>query len=276
MIHIIVHGGAWNIPDDIHEKNKISCQRAAHAGFEILKRRGSALDAVEQAIVLMEEDGSHSAGIGSFLNKDGEMELDAAIMDGRTLKAGAVASVRNVRNPIRLARKVYESSQMMIVGAGAEEFARKCKLAVDPKELAQLAPPYDYGEEFMKQHDTVGAIALDDEGNLVVGSSTGGLPLKVPGRVGDSPLIGCGFYADHEVGAATCTGEGEAIMRVAMARLAVEFLSKIPAQKAAEKSIEVLGAKGHGVGGLILMDAKGNFGWAHNTPRMVVAHLATD
>jgi len=276
MIRIIVHGGAWNIPDDIYERNKISCQRAAHAGFEILKRRGSALDAVEHAIVLMEEDGSHSAGIGSFLNKDGEMELDAAIMDGRTLKAGAIASVKNVRNPIRLARKIYESSQMMVVGSGAEALAEKYGLHVDPDELAALAPSYEHGENFLGSCDTVGVLALDYKGDLVVGSSTGGLPLKLPGRVGDSPLIGAGFYADNDVGAATCTGEGEAIMRVTMARLAIELLKELPAPAAAQQCIEILEKRGRGLGGLILLDAKGNFGWAHNTPRMVVAHLATD
>jgi beta-aspartyl-peptidase (threonine type) len=117
---------------------------------------------------------------------------------------------------------------------------------------------------------------MDGAGTIVVGSSTGGLPRKVPGRVGDSPLIGCGFYADNEIGAATCTGEGEAIMRVTMARLAIELLRKKPAQKAAEQCIEALKSKGQGHGGLILMDAKGHFGWAHNTPRMVVVHRAGD
>jgi len=276
MFQIIVHGGAWNIPDDIYEKNKISCKRAAEAGFEILKRSGSAFDALEAAIVLMEEDGSHSAGIGSFLNQAGEMEFDAAVMDGRTLKAGSIASVRNVRNPIKLARKVYENEQMMIVGRGAEELARKCGLAVDPRELAKLAPPYEYGESFLTHHDTVGAIALDKTGLIAVGSSTGGLPLKVPGRVGDSPLIGCGLYADNEVGAATCTGEGEAIMKIAMAHRATELMRTMSAQDAANACVAALGARAQGYGGLIVMNAGGELGWAQNTPRMVIAHRTAE
>jgi beta-aspartyl-peptidase (threonine type) len=276
MIRIIVHGGAWNIPDDIYEKNKVSCRRAAQAGFEILKRGGSALDAVEQAIVLMEDDGSHSAGIGSFTNHQGELELDAAIMEGKTLKAGAIAAVKNVRNPIKLARKVYESPQMMIVGAGAEALAEKYGMHVDPKELAALAPPYEHGPGFLGPCDTVGALALDQNGMIAAGSSTGGLPLKVPGRVGDSPLIGAGLYADDEVGAATCTGEGEAIMRVTLARLAMELLRRLPAEAAAQKCIEVLEKRGQGLGGLILLDTKGSFAWAHNTPRMAVAQLSAD
>jgi beta-aspartyl-peptidase (threonine type) len=277
MIRIIVHGGAWNIPDDIYERNKISCKRAAEAGFAILERGGSALDAIEAAILLMEEDGSHSAGIGSFLNQAGEMEFDAAVMSGRTLKAGAIASVRNVRNPIKLACKVYESEQMMIVGLGAEELARRHSLAVDPKELVKLAPPYEYGEGFLtNHHDTVGAIALDREGQIVTGSSTGGLPLKVPGRVGDSPLIGCGLYADNELGAATCTGEGEAIMKIAMAHLATELMRSMSPQHAADACIAALANRAKGHGGLIVMNARGEVGWAQNTPRMVVAQLAAD
>ncbi len=233
---LIVHGGAWSIPDEFVEGCRAGCRRALAAGWEILARGGAAIDAVEAAIVVLENDPIFDAGIGSHLNRDGRVELDAIVMDGATLKAGAVAAVERVRNPIRLARKVMESCEhMMLVGSGAERFAAENGLELcAPEELVlereraawRQCREGAHSWEFHLGHDhgTVGAVALDRYGSLVAGTSTGGTCCKMPGRVGDSPLIGCGCYADVEVGGVSCTGWGEAIMKIVMAKTATDFL----------------------------------------------------
>ena len=207
------------------------------AGWKVLSRGGAAIDAVEAAIVALEDDPALDAGVGSHLNRDGRVQLDAIMMNGTSLKAGAVAAVERVRNPIRLARLVMEQSEhMMLVGTGAERFAIEHGFPLcDPEELitdsardewlkarrkadpaAQEAPSETRG--------TVGAVAIDNDGNLVAATSTGGTRGKYPGRIGDSPLIGCGCYADAEAGGVSCTGYGEGIMKIVMAKLAVDLL----------------------------------------------------
>jgi len=235
---LILHGGAWSIPDEFVEECRAGCRRALAAGWEILARGGAAIDAVEAAIVVLEDDPTFDAGIGSHLNHDGRVELDAIVMDGATLKAGAVAAVERVRNPIRLARKVMESCEhMMLVGSGAERFAVEQGLELcAPEELVlereraawRQCREGAHSWEFHlgHQHGTVGAVALDGHGSLVAGTSTGGTCCKRPGRVGDSPLIGCGCYADVEAGGVSCTGWGEAIMKIVMAKAAADFLRR--------------------------------------------------
>lgn len=247
------------------------------------------MDAVEAAIVVLEEDPTFDAGFGSHLNRDGRVELDAIIMDGATLGSGAVACVQRVRNPIRLARKVMESCEhMLLVGAGAEQFATGRGLPLcQPEELicerekmawAKCSEGDHLAEfHFSHRHGTVGAVALDAQGRIVAGTSTGGTCCKMPGRVGDSPLIGCGCYADIEAGGVSCTGWGEAIMKVVLAKSATDDLrAGNNAQGAAEAAVQLLARRAKGAGGLILLDRKGNPGFAFNTPHMAYGYVAPD
>jgi beta-aspartyl-peptidase (threonine type) len=301
---LIVHGGAWDIPDEAVEACKAGCDRALAAGWSILSRGGSALDAVEAAVAVLEDDPVFDAGFGSHLSLDGGVECDAIVMDGATLRAGAVATLRHIRNPIRLARKVLQSCpHMMLVAEGAERFAveqgislcRPEELVADSERDAWLkcrnskhAAAHHRGHE----QGTVGAVAIDREGRLFAATSTGGTCCKLPGRVGDSPLIGCGCYADSEAGGVSCTGYGEAIMKVVMAKTAAEFLRHpagtesdpnplvLPkpatpdiASLAARESVQILAKRTHATGGLILLDREGNPGFAFNTPRMAYGYV---
>jgi beta-aspartyl-peptidase (threonine type) len=287
---LIVHGGAWDIPDDAVDACKAGCLRALHAGWDVLTRGGHALDAIEASIIVLEDDPVFDAGYGSHLNLDGQVECDAIIMDGATLRAGSVAGLHRIKNPIRLARAVMEKSpHMMLIAEGAERFAAQHGVPLcDPLEL--ISPTEDeawlrcskdsHAAEHHRGHEqgTVGAVAIDQHGNLFAATSTGGTCCKLPGRVGDSPLIGCGCYADAETGGVSSTGYGEAIMKIVMAKTAADFLrpaSSTPA-RAAQAAIQLLGNRGKGTGGLILLDKNGNPGFAFSTPRMAYGLVAPD
>jgi len=287
---LIVHGGAWDIPDDAVDACKAGCLRAVHAGWAVLSNGGHALDAIEASITVLEDDPVFDAGYGSHLNLDGFVECDAIIMDAATLKAGSVAGLRRIKNPIQAARAVLEKSpHMMIISDGAERFAFEQGIPrCDPAELVSPAEREawarcrvdSHAAEHHRGHEqgTVGAVALDDQGRLFAATSTGGTCCKLPGRVGDSPLIGCGCYADHETGAVSSTGFGEAIMRIVLAKTACDFLrpaSSTPA-RAAQAAIQLLANRGKGTGGLILLDKNGNPGLAFNTPRMAHAFVNPD
>ena len=288
---LIVHGGAWDIPDAAVSACHAGCERALAAGWGILEAGGSALDAIEVAIVILEDDPMFDAGYGSHLNLDGRVECDAIVMDGATLRAGAVTTLQHVRNPVRLARKVLENCpHMMLVAEGAERFAHAQGIELcAPEELVTEAEREAWAQCKMDKHaatfhrgheqGTVGAVAMDKEGRLFAATSTGGTCCKMPGRVGDSPLIGCGCYADAEAGAVSCTGYGEAIMKILMAKTAADFLRDVAhasAMKAAEQAIEILAQRTHATGGLILLDRQGNPGWAFNTPRMAYGYIKSD
>jgi len=291
---LIVHGGAWTIPESAIEDAQRGCRRALEAGWGVLSAGGTALDAVEAAIVVLEDDPIFDAGVGSHLNREGRVELDAIIMDGRTLDAGAVASVDCVRNPIRLARKVMESSEhVLLVGEGAEQFAKEHGVALCRPEALIIERErqawqkcregkHSSAHHFAEHLGTVGAVARDRGGNIVAGTSTGGTCCKLPGRVGDSPLIGCGCYADVEAGGISCTGYGEAIMRIVMAKTAADFLrpptggTSLSAEEAAQRTVRLLGERGKGTGGLILLDREGRPGFAFNTPHMAYGYVAPD
>jgi L-asparaginase / beta-aspartyl-peptidase len=236
----------------------------------------------------LEDDPTFDAGVGSFLNANGEVELDAAMMDGRTLEAGAVAAVSHLRNPVTLARHVMQSEHVLLVGAGAEQIAAEAGLPLcDPAELiiprererwerVQADPSLASGAEF-RGHDTVGALALDSQGDLAVAISTGGTLNKLPGRVGDSPLVGCGFYADNEAGACCATGHGESIMRVVLSKSAVDDLAAgADAPAAARRAIETLARRTGGAAGCIVLRPDGSIGLYHNTPRMAYAYRTGD
>jgi len=286
---MVVHGGAWAMPDDAVAAHEKGVRCALDAGWRVLLRGGSAVEAVEAAIMVMEDDETFDAGKGSFLTRDGRVQMDALLMDGATLRAGGVGCVERVPNAIRVARAVLEQSpHVYFVGEGAERFAAEHGIEliensqlVIPREVERLRcaqerqakghPDLTFaGAEF--GHDTVGALALDDKGNIAAGTSTGGTLNMAPGRVGDSSLIGCGCYADNDTAAVSCTGWGEPIMKLVLGKWAAD---QVPAgaspQEAAQQAIARLEQRLKGHGGLILLDARGRVGVAHNTPRMAWA-----
>jgi beta-aspartyl-peptidase (threonine type) len=283
---IIVHGGAWDIPQDAHQAHRQGTLHAVEAGWAMLAAGGTAMDAVEAAIVVMEDDETFDAGRGSFLNADGQVELDAGCMDGAALQVGAVASVQFIQNPIRLARAVMEKSEhVLLVAQGAQRFAQR--MGFPTCNLTDLAVPreferwqkllydrtYSARQSFVHPADTVGCVALDQAGHLAAGTSTGGTPNKMPGRVGDVPMVGCGFYADDELGGASSTGWGESIAKVLLARLALHHLHELgDPQAAAQTAIQVLADKVSGLGGIILLSRDGRPGWHCNTPHMAHAY----
>jgi L-asparaginase / beta-aspartyl-peptidase len=287
---LIVHGGAGDIPDEVVAECKAGCLRALQAGWSILSEGGHALEAIEATIVVLENDPAFDAGYGSHLNLAGQVECDAIVMDGATLRAGSVAGLHRIKNPIQLARKVLQScAHMMLISEGAEHFATQQGLPLcDPHELISPAEQEawlrcsrdSHAAGHHRGHDqgTVGAVALDTNGRLFAATSTGGTCCKLPGRVGDSPLIGCGCYADSDTGGVSSTGYGEAIMKIVMAKTAADFLrpaNSTPA-RAAEAAVQLLATRGKGTGGLILLDKNGNPGLAFNTPRMVHGYARED
>ena len=288
---LMVHGGAWTIPAEAAEACRAGCLRALERGWAVLTQGRSAIEACEAATIDLENDPIFDAGLGSHLNRDGRVQLDAILMDGRTLKAGAIAAVERIRNPIKVARLVLERSEhLMLVGPGAEQFAVEMGVTLcNPSELViarevELWYKYKHQTDAARGHfrgeqqtGTVGAVALDAQGNLAAATSTGGTACKYPGRVGDSSLIGCGCYADNLSGAISATGYGEAIMRVVMAKAASDFLAAgLAPQAAAEKAVAVLGERTQGHGGLIVVDRSGRSGAAFSTPNMAYALRTTD
>ncbi len=271
---IIVHGGAGRVPEKDWAERREGCRGAALAGWACLRQGGSALDAVEQAVAFLEDHPLFNAGRGSVLNADGEVEMDASLMDGRNLQAGAVGAVRDIRNPIRLARRVLQDGRhVLLVGEGASRFAREVGIeACRPGELVTNQQRARWRALLDQGPGTVGAVALDGAGGIAAATSTGGLLGKRSGRVGDSALIGCGTCADGLLGAASATGNGEAIIRVVLAKIAVDFLQedRHPLD-AAQMAIDVLGRRGQGEGGIIMIDREGRVGHAHNTAFMPAA-----
>ncbi len=284
---LVVHGGAWAIPDDMVEAHLNGVRNALAAGWRVLEHGGAALDAVEEAVVVMEDDETFDAGRGSFLNRDGKVQLDALIMDGSTLQAGGVGCVERLRNPVRAARKILsDSPHVYFVAEGAERFAEEhgiplCRNEdlIIPREVERLMEFQARGADAKADlfaptisHDTVGAVALDRQGNIAAATSTGGTLNKAPGRLGDSSLIGCGCYADNQTAAASTTGWGEPIMKLVLAKWAADRVAtgSLPEWVAAE-AINYLKDRVNGHGGMILLDAQGRFGIAHNTPRMAWA-----
>jgi beta-aspartyl-peptidase (threonine type) len=268
---------------DAHERG---IANALDAGYAVLQRGGTSVEAVEAAVVVMEDDETFDAGRGSFLTRDGRVQLDALLMSGKDLRTGGVACVEKLPNPIKAARLILEESpHVYFVGMGAERFAlqhamRLCDNMdlVIPREQKRLYAAQEAelrGERdktfsgHLDSHDTVGAVALDRHGNLAAGTSTGGTLNKAPGRVGDSSLIGCGCYADDLSAAVSLTGWGEPIMKLVLGKWAVDRVQAGAApQQAASAAIEYLYQRLGGHGGVILLGPDGRIGMAHNTPRM--------
>ena len=298
---LLVHGGAWAIPAAEAEAHENGVRNALEAGYAVLRRGGAAVDAVEAAVVVLEDDPTFDAGRGSFLTSDGRVQLDALLMDGGRMKAGGVACVERLRNPIQAARLVLEQSpHVYFVGAGAEAFAAShgmklidnAELVLDRERVRlaeaqaraaagladetfsglqddkDAATAFQRAREF-ESHDTVGAVALDARGNLAAATSTGGTLNKTPGRVGDSSLIGCGCYADNLSAAVSLTGWGEPIMKLVLGKWATDRVAAGTAPEiAAEEAIAYLYNRLGGHGGIILLGPDGRFGFAHNTPAM--------
>lgn len=303
---LLVHGGAWAIPADAAAAHEAGVRRALEIGHEILARGGDAIDAVEAAVAILEDDPTFDAGLGSFLTSNGRVQLDALLMDGGRMKAGGVACVERLRNPIHAARLVLEKSpHVYFVGSGAEQFAHAHGLPlIDNSELVlererirlaeaqarqtaglndptfsgmpdDKSPETAFSALLQNQdspkdsHDTVGAVALDARGNLAAATSTGGTLNKTPGRVGDSSLIGCGCYADNLAAAVSLTGWGEPIMKLVLGKWATDRVENGAAPEiAAREAIAYLYNRLGGHGGIILLGPDGRFGLAHNTPAM--------
>jgi beta-aspartyl-peptidase (threonine type) len=268
---IIVHGGAGPIKDDSLAARLEGCKAAALAGWEILATGASAIDAAEAAVVALEDHPLFNAGTGSTLNSLGQVEMDAAIMAGDTLRAGAVAALSGIKNPVKLARRVMEDGRhLMLAGEGALRFAREIGFPECPPESLIVARERKRWED---RQGTVGCVAFDSKGKLAVATSTGGMFGKLPGRVGDSPLIGCGTYAD-DYGAVSCTGHGEAIIRVVLAKSAVDLVKGgADPQTAANQAVKLLAARTASSGGLIVIDREGKIGFARNTTHMPLCFI---
>jgi beta-aspartyl-peptidase (threonine type) len=282
---IAVHGGAGALDDSGTSglgPDAPRCEgvgRAAAAAWDLLRRGGSALDAVALAASMLEDDPTFNAGTGATLTASGQVELDASLMDGATLAAGAVACVSDVKNPVLLARAVLEhSGHVLLVGEGASGYARESGIPAWPNE--RLVTPHQRArfdaargvKPVAVGGGTIGAVARDARGHLAAATSTGGTFLKRPGRVGDSPLIGAGTYADDRLAAVSATGDGERIIRVTLARHVADLVGAgRSASEAAEAGIRMLGERVRGSGGVIVVGPAGVPGFAFNTPAMARA-----
>lgn len=284
---LIVHGGAGADPADAPDELREGVRAAVTAGWAALDG-GGALDAVEAAVRVLEDHPRFNAGRGSTLTAEGSVETDASIMEGDQLRNGAVAAVSGIRNPISLARRILDAGgHSLFVGAGAVERARALGVPIcDPGELvtdrqrerlAALLASEPVHRATAAAPGTVGAAALDRRGTLAAATSTGGMLGKLPGRVGDSALIGCGTYADSRLGAVSCTGDGEAIIRVVLARRLLDLLvDGGDPSDACRLAVELLVREGRGQGGLIAVDPRGRVGWAQSTLLMPVGFRRPD
>ena len=295
-ISIAIHGGAGTIvKKDVTPKQeaayRLALKESLDAGYEILKNGGSAMDAVQAAVVAMEDNILFNAGRGSVFTSEGWNEMDAAIMDGATLEAGSVAGVRNIRNPILLAAEVMlHSGHVFLSGKGANEFAIKQGIKTEPDEYFyseyryqqwlqmkdsdryQLDHKDDHPGDLMneKKFGTVGAVACDNEGNIAAATSTGGMTNKRYGRIGDSPMIGAGTYANNTTCAISCTGHGEIFIKAVTAydvSCLMEY-KKMTLQQACEEAVMKKLVALNGEGGLIGVDAKGNVAMVFNSEGM--------
>lgn len=290
----MVHGGAGAL-DNVHDSRSAvryleSIRQVLEYGRDIISLGGSALQAVEACAALLEDDPVFNAGCGSVLNEKGKVEMDAAIMDGRDLAAGAVAAVSNISNPVQLARLVMEKSEhVMLISDGAMRFAQHCGMATAPDKYFFTAERVEQLERARRQHKimldhddtdadsedqkygTIGAIARDPYGNLAAATSTGGIVNKRLGRIGDSPIIGAGVYADNETCAVSATGYGEEFMRSVISKTISDFIymQGMDAVAATRAGIEYLTRKVQGRGGVIVIDHQGNCASGFTTKKMI-------
>jgi beta-aspartyl-peptidase (threonine type) len=296
---LMIHGGAGALEHIRREGSEAdfmaSMHRILEEGRQILFRGGSALDAVETCAQSLEDDPLYNAGHGSVLNEYGEVEMDASIMDGRNLEAGAVAGIANVKNPIILARRVMEKSEhVMLIGKGAMEFAKLCEVEIMTDDYFVIDSRIRQWQEAQKaggimldhedaepQHEpqhklgTIGAVARDCHGNLAAATSTGGLVNKRWGRIGDSPIVGAGVFADNATCAVSATGYGEQFQRTVLCKMISDFVyfKGMNAAEAATAGIQYLIDKVNGLGGVIVIDAQGQCAVGHSTSGMIYGRI---
>ena len=286
---ILIHGGAGE--KELTPAQAECLRQALVRGFELLRRRGSALDAVEQAIRIMESSGLFNAGTGSRLQLDGVRRMDAALMDGLTLRAGAVAGIEQIRHPISAARLVMDKTpHVLIAGIHATRLARHFKLhrqatpTTGQRRALRHAAQISASQRAilglhraLARRETVGAVARDLHENLAAGASTGGIAMMLPGRVGDTPLIGCGVYADNEAGAVSMTGIGESIIRLVMAKAIVDRLAggdspAAAARLAINRLVRRIKAENETGVGALAVASDGRFAIRHSSRRMVAGY----
>lgn len=274
---VLVHGGAGDVPEASRPAHAEGCRVAAAAGLARLLETGSALEAVMRAVEVLEDDPRYNAGTGACLDEHGALALDASIMEGTSLRAGAVCAMPAFQNPIRIARAVLEDAHhILYAGEGAARFAEQRGFSrADPSTMITAAARERLANVLAGRAErgwaggTVGAVACDASGRVAAATSTGGMVAKRAGRVGDSPIFGAGTYADDESGAASATGEGEAVLRLVLTRHVCELIrAGASAEEAARAGIARLGARLGASGGLIVVDPKGRVGHAHNTRTM--------
>lgn len=302
-VALVIHGGAGTIrresmTPDVERQYREKLTEALNTGYRILLKGGSSVDAVEATLRILEDSPLFNAGKGAVFTSAGTNEMDAAIMDGKTLKAGSVASLHHVRNPISLARRVMDRSRhVMMVGDGAEQFAKEQGLELvaphyfwterrwqsyersrDSAEKARIGKPSSGSSEADKKYGTVGAVALDQSGNLAAGTTTGGINWKEYGRVGDAPIIGAGTYANNASCAVSATGQGEIFIRRTVASdicARVKYLRQSVAEAANDVVMKELVSVG-GEGGVIAMDARGNIATPFNSAGMYRGWVSPD
>src|SRR6476659_4070307 len=291
---LVIHGGAGtiersNMTPEKEREYRAGLERALTAGYEVLNGGGSSLDATEATVRVLEDDRLFNAGRGSVFTSAGTNEMDASIMDGKTLKAGAVGSVQHIKNPINLARLVMEKSpHVMLDCAGAEAFAKANGIelvdqkyfftqerwdALQKMKAAEKNRTGGAGKSFLitdqDRHGTVGAVALDKDGNLAAATSTGGTTNKMPGRIGDTPVIGAGTYANDQTCAVSCTGDGEYFIRAAAAHEVSALMQYrgLKLQEAAQTALDIVKRLG-GTGGFSAIDRNGDIALPFNTNGM--------
>uniref|UniRef100_A0A3P9J2Y6 Isoaspartyl peptidase/L-asparaginase n=1 Tax=Oryzias latipes TaxID=8090 RepID=A0A3P9J2Y6_ORYLA len=286
---VVVHGGAGHIPKERAENSTSGVCSAVRLGYLVLQEGGSSMDAVVEAVVQLENSPYFNAGCGSVLNVKGEVEMDAIVMDGKTLESGAVSAVRNIANPIQLARLVMDkTSHACLTAEGASKFARSMGVPEVPQESLiteysrmrwkkNLAPEANPVECQMGKMGTVGAVAVDKEGNVACATSTGGMLNKMEGRVGDTPCIGSGGYADNLSGAVSTTGHGETIMKVMLARLILFHMEQgQSAEAASDLGLAYMKSRLGGLGGVVTVDPRGNWAARFSSQQMSWAAAQND
>ena len=272
---IIIHGGAWDWDDAHDQPKRDGLETAVSIGYKVLKAGGSALNAVEQAVISLEDNPVFDAGTGGYLNQAGVVQLDALIVDGAAHNFGAVGGVSTVKNPISLARRVMQESEFcFFVGQGAELLAEQFDIPLIDNKILVTSAMFEFyqAQRTDGPSDTVGAVAIDQNGNVAAATSTSGTPYKPVGRVGDSPLYGSGGYAENGIGAVGATGHGEHIMRLLLSKYCSDKLaagqSPQEAGQAAMRYADTIFEQS--MSGVIIVDAQGRLGAAHTTPKLAV------
>jgi len=277
MKSIIIHGGAWNMPKNLEEPHLKGVREACKAGRDLLLDGKKSADAVTDALTVLEDDETFDAGVGSFLSSAGSVELDAGMMTGENQDFASCGSVTRIKNPIRLCRKMLDvSPNKLLVCEGAHQFAQKNGIVlidnlelVTKRELDRYNKYFSAVETYFQPSDTVGAVALDGNGNITAANTTGGTPGKPPGRVGDSPIVGCGIYAGKLAGMAA-TGLGEPIIKTVLTKAVYDkYKETKDIWKSSEHGIKALSE--YGWGGVIALDRYGNHAAVHNTTKMPYA-----